>query len=111
MENIGVEIQCDQGNTRIDGELMKDGKQHRGYWRKSKKGSDAGKDVRVQINANKTCGCPRISTLKNGSNYVMVGVNGGEKNMERRKRTDRWWYLQNMNPIFWNVGAPRSWIY
>ena len=31
MENIGVEIQCDQGNTRIDGELMKDGKQHRGY--------------------------------------------------------------------------------
>ena len=31
MENIGVEIQCDQGNIRIDGELMKNGKQHRGH--------------------------------------------------------------------------------
>ena len=38
---------------------------------------------------NVTRGCPRISTLKKGSDYDNFGANGGEKIMERSVRTDR----------------------
>ena len=35
------------------------------------------------------CGCPRISTWENGSNYDNVGANGGDKIMKRSERADR----------------------